>query len=330
MADTRGTPPLHPRLDELLRLDRDARLKLIQEISAKGFEPGCWIRLEDADLMHGAIAVRDMVWALERIEKLPAGALLGVEEFEGEHPWNPPADGESAWIIISQTCDLVRDVRDEPLIQVALLRCAGDTEDLPSWSRNSARWIPLDPTGKRSRYYVDLRVQAFVPKQLLAGQEVKQAIPADRFGKQRPRTRFPLRVGQRHSRIGVPTPIVERIVDPLAGVLKRNKSLRVKLDGAFSEWLLLPAEAEHDPLILLGITPHDPGDLAFRDAEDLFFGQLWNVFPPDLRERLDESRSQVIALDDLTVPVWTAAWRLDLDFLTYGSKGDADSPEPHA
>jgi hypothetical protein len=93
--------------------------------------------------------------------------------------WPDPNDGADAWIIISQSCDLVRDVRDEPLVQLALLRHADPGGDLASWSRNSARWIPLDPKGSKSRYYVDLRVQAFVPKHVIAGLDVRHAVPAD-------------------------------------------------------------------------------------------------------------------------------------------------------
>ena len=40
--------------------------------------------------------------------------------------------------------------------------------------------------------------------------------------------------------------------------------------------------------------------------------------------------SQVVALSELLVTTWTTCWKLDLDFLTYGAKGPADSPEPQA
>jgi hypothetical protein len=103
--------------------------------------------------------------------------------------------------VISQSCDLIRDVAVEPFVQLALLRDADEGLDLASLWRNSARLIPLDPTGKRSRYYVDLRAQAFLPKHLLAGIEVRQAIPTESdFEKRRPRTRFTLRVGHNGGR----------------------------------------------------------------------------------------------------------------------------------
>jgi hypothetical protein len=240
--------------------------------------------------------------------------------------WDPPDDGADAWIIISQSCDLVRDVRDEPFVQLALLRRAEDVDDLASWSRNSARWLPLDPTGKQSRYYVDLRVQGFVAKQAIAALQVRQAIPADELGKQRPRTRFALRVGQRHSRMGIPSRIVEQIVDPLVAAVSRDKTLRTKLDASFSEWLLRPG----DPPALIAVTKAAPGSDAFQAAEDLFFEEFWLSLPDELGARLDEDGSHVVALDDLRVPIWMSTWKIDLDFLTYGAKGPGDSPQPQA
>lgn len=324
MAEGDAAAPQHVRLTELLALDQGARVALAAEISARGFEPGCWLRVDDTDLVHPADAREFVVGALMGMERLPPGALAGVEEFDGEHAWDPPIDGEPAWVIISQTCDLVRDVRDEPLVQLALLREAAPGDDLASWSRNSARWIPLDPKGKRSRYYVDLRVQAFVAKQVLSRQDVRQAVPSDdETGKARARRRFARRVGQRHSRAGIPTRIVESIVDPLVRFINGEKALRQRLDDAFSEWLLEIAE----PPALTVITPAEPFSDEYRAAEDLF-EEFLRALPEGLAAELDQDRSLVIALSDLRFTIWASCWNLDLDFLTYGARGPQDSPEP--
>jgi hypothetical protein len=326
MADDDALAPQHPRLTELLALDRDARVALAAGISAKGFEPGCWVRVEDRDIVNSSDAREFVVGALRGMERLPPGALLGLEEFEGEHEWDPPADGELAWVIISQSCDLVRDVRDEPLVQLALLREAAADDDLASWSRNSARWIPLDPKGRRSRYYVDLRVQAFAAKQVLLDQDVRHAVPSDdETGKQRARRRFARRVGQRHSRAGIPTRIVERVVDPLVRFIDGEKAMRQRLDEAFSEWLLEIAE----PPALAVIAPTDPFSEEYRAAEDLF-EEFLRSLPEGLAAAIDQERSQVVALGDLLFTTWASCWNLDLDFLTYGARGPKDSPEPPA
>jgi hypothetical protein len=324
MADTDDPSRAHPRLDELLGLGQDARVSLVKTISAMGFEPGCWVCVHDGELISSVQARELMGAAIKRIEKLPRDTLAGIKEFEGEHSWDPPIDGEPAWVILSQSCDLVRDVRDEPLVQLALLRRADDVEDLVSWSRNSARWIPLDPTGKQSRYYVDLRAQAFVAKQIIADLDVRQAIPPDSFGKQRPRTRFAHRVGQRHSRMGIPTRTVIAAVDPLVEAVNADRAMRARLDETFSEWLLVPG----DPPALVAVADAGPGSPEFQAAEDLFFEQFWRSLPDELAASLDENASQVVALDDLRVPMWMSAWKIDLDFLTYGAKGRSDSPEP--
>ena len=314
------------RFNELLALGQDARCQLVKEISAKGFEPGCWLRVNDGDLRHSAVEARDALAALGGFDALECD-LSELLEFDGEHPWDPPADGQDAWIVISQSCDLIRDVADEPFVQLALLREAGDGLDLASLWRNSARLIPVDPTGKSSRYYVDLRSQALLAKHLLAGVDARQAIPTDAdFEKRRPRTRFALRVGQRYSRMGIPTSIVETIVRPIEQAANSSRSLRTRLDEAFSEWLLVPGEQ----CSLIAVTPHPTNSEAFRQAEDLFFTEFGPKVDQQARERLNGDQSQVISLDDLLLTVWMSAWKLDLDFLTYGAKGAADSPEPHA
>lgn len=327
MANSGEEPGLSLRLTELLGLDQDARFALIADVSKRGFEPGCWLRVDDVDLVADVTQVRDLMGQLAVMDPVER-TLDGEEEFDGEHPWDPPADGEDAWTIISQSCDLVRDIRDEPLVQLAQLRCADGGADLASWSRNSNRLLPLDPTGKDSSYYVDLRVQAFLPKQLLPGLDVRQAVPADAdFAKQRPRTRFCRRVGERYSRMGIPTPIVEAVSRPIRQAAAKKAGLRKKLDEAFSEWLLMP-EPEGGAMALFAITPRGSDTEEFFDAEDLFSNEFLSALPDEVLEHLDIEACTVVALDDLRVPQWMAGWKLDLDFLTYGSKGDADSPEP--
>ena len=38
----------------------------------------------------------------------------------------------------------------------------------------------------------------------------------------------------------------------------------------------------------------------------------------------------VISLDSLLLETWLDGWKLDFDFMTFGSKGDPDSPLPLA
>jgi hypothetical protein len=79
MADAGAPNAPHPRLTELAALDQGARVALVHEISAKGFEPGCWIRVDDGELIDAAIARQLMVETLGAVEKLPPGALAGLD-----------------------------------------------------------------------------------------------------------------------------------------------------------------------------------------------------------------------------------------------------------
>jgi hypothetical protein len=191
MAEGGEEPASSPRLAELGALDETGRRELVAEIARRGYEPGCWITPADSDLIHAAPEARELLAAVEGMGRIDHAE---GEEFSGEHPWDPPAVGEGGWVVISQVCDIARDVDEEPFVQLAALRELEDPGRVASLARNSGRMIPIDPTAKGSLHVVDLRSQAFLPKHLLLGHPVRQAIATDaEFGKRRTRTRFALR-----------------------------------------------------------------------------------------------------------------------------------------
>lgn len=322
MAEGSEEASASPRLAELLALDEPQRRELVAEIARLGYEPGCWISPADADLVHAAPEARELLSAAEMME--PVEHAEG-EEFVGEHPWDPPGAGERGWVIISQVCDIARDVDDEPFVQLAALRELEDSARIASLARNSGRMIPLDPTGKGSLHVVDLRSQAFLPKHLLPAYPVRQAIAPDaEFGKRRTRTRFALRVGARYARNGIPTVLAHDLLEPLRRALEADKPLRSTLDARAAELLL---HSHFDPRRLLLVAGEAVEEESFRDLEDLFVGFLERL-PAELAVLLDLEGSAVVALEDLRAVVWLDSWKVDLDHVTYGSKGEATSPEP--
>lgn len=325
MTDAGDAEVTGARLAELVVLDPDQRVALASAISTGGYEPGCWIQCEDSDLLHTAIDVREVLRDASQLDLIES-ALDGIEEFAGEHAWDPPAPGETGWVVISQSCDLIRDVAVEPFVQLAHLYEVGEGVDLPSLSRKSGRLIPLDPTGGASRHVVDLRSQAFLPKHLLPDHPVRQAVPTDaQFDKRRTRSRFALRVGQRYSRAGIPTDLVLSLVQPLEHEMAKSASMRKLFDATFSELLLWPRE---DPKRLLFVTPHPSESEDFRQAEDLFLGDFLESLSPSLAAQLDVAGCRVVSLDALLLETWLDGWKLDFDFMTFGSKGDPGSPLP--
>ena len=316
----------HPSLDELARYTVQQRIDLMRAMSAKGFEPGCWIEVDDNQLIDSRSARDFIAGHAAAFERLRSSSWAGIDEFDGEHPSRPPPqDGRDRWVIISQSCELARDIREEPLVQLALLREAESADDLPNWARNSNRWIPLDRTGTASRHYVDLRVQAFAAKHVVAEAAVQQGVPLDNDNKQRPRTRFALRVGQRFSRNGIPTALIESTVDPLAHRLSADRQTHLEADATFHEWLL---ERDH-PDRLIAVAKADPASPELERAED-FFEAFLTALPADLQATLDLDASRVVALEDLQLVLWLDCYKLDLDQLTFGSKGERDSPLPLA
>jgi hypothetical protein len=328
MAGPGEEPPLHPRLIELSGLDPGAHRALIERITEAGYQPGCWLDPPAEDLLAGPL---DPLLGLEQTAELTPEELSEPKEFDGTHSWDPPQGGEAGWVIISQVCDLVRDLATEPLVQLALLREAEEDVDLASVWRRSSRLIPLDPTGKSSRHYIDLRCQAFLPKHLLPDYPPRQAIPTDaEFAKRRPRRRFALRVGNRYSRAGIPTAIVLEIIVPLEAAINKNKRLRKLFDSNVAECLLRPSTVEGGPLALVLLTQHATTSAEFRELEDAFLAEFLEDLVPELTARLDLDACRVEALEEVLLLEWLTAYHLDFDFLTFGSKGDPDSPSPPA
>lgn len=313
---------------QLLGLTAQDRAHLVADIGRRGFQPGCWLEVDPADLIVSAIDLLDVSERASLLDRL-APAVPPVEEFDGVHPWDPPAPGTKAWVVLTQTCDLVRDVRDEPLVQVVPIRFADSRADLANWWRNSSRFIPLDPTGTSSLGYVDLRVQAFLGKHHLLNHEVRHALPTDDdFAKQRPRIRFTLRVGQRFSRAGMPTNLVKALVEPLAETVGSG-ALAKGADRMFSEWLLSPTDVPRT-FALLAVVTAAAGTPAFLAAEDLLYEQILPALPDAAMALLDEEGSRVVALEELRLVDWLAAFKLNFDHLTFGRKGDPASPEPQS
>jgi hypothetical protein len=50
--------------------------------------------------------------------------------------------------------------------------------------------------------------------------------------------------------------------------------------------------------------------------------------PEEVAALLDIDGCKVVALEDLGAVDWLDSWKLDLDHVTYGSKGEPDSPAP--
>src|SRR4051794_18517624 len=68
-------------VETLMALTSEERIALVAEISAEGWEPGCWIEVDDDDLITTA-AARDLI--TKQVEQLDPVLIPDLREFEGE------------------------------------------------------------------------------------------------------------------------------------------------------------------------------------------------------------------------------------------------------
>jgi hypothetical protein len=194
--------------------------------------------------------------------------------------------------VLTQRCDLIRDYRVEPLVELAGAEPVTDRRILDQARSNSPRFVFLAerPDGA---WVVDLRRRAWLPKYLLAGQDAVQPLPNVRA-----RKRFRLRIGQRYWRDPVPDDIVSDVQRPLHDALDRSRA-RVRLGGLFSEWLGIRGG---DKVLVLAIL----GEGKDRREAEAAFDELLAKLKPDVRERL-APESAVVDVDDIAWGLWLDA-----------------------
>jgi len=270
---------LRPSQHQLAVLDDERLERLLEEASSR---PSCRPSIDDPF----------------------AGQELPVAAIDGDEP---------GWVVLTQRCDLIRDYRVEPLVELARAQPVTDQRILDQARSNSPRYVFLAerPTGA---WVVDLRRRAWLPKHALPLQDSVQPLPDARS-----RKRFRLRIGQRYWRDPVPDDIVRDVQRPLHAALDRSRG-RVRLGGYFSEWLGL---RDGERVLVLAILGPDK-DL--REAEAAF-DELLNKLKPVVRERLSPE-SAVVRVDEIAFGLWLDAFKFDFDDISYGSRATEENASP--
>lgn len=241
---------LRPRQDQIAVIGDEALGRLLDDVSGR---PACGLGVADPF----------------------AGQDLPVIAIQGDEP---------GWVVLMQRCDLIRDYRLEPLVELARAGPVTDRPMLDQARSNSPGYVFLAarPDGA---WIVDLRRRAWLPKHLLPSQNDAQSLPDARA-----RKRFRLRIGQRYWRDPVPDDIVRDIQRPLHDALDRSR-LRVRLGGHFSEWLAI---RDGDKVLVLAIL----GNGKDRREAETAFEELLTMLKPEVRERL-APESAVVDVDDI-------------------------------
>jgi hypothetical protein len=236
------------------------------------------------------------------------------DPYPDKDPPSAAIDGdEPGWVVLMQRCDLIRDYRVEPLVELARAEPVTDRRILDQARSNSPRYVFLAerPDGA---WVVDLRRRAWLPKHLLPGHDSCQPLPDARA-----RKRFRLRIGQRYWRDPVPDDVVRDVQRPLHDALDRSRT-RVRLGGYFSEWLGI---RDGGKVLVLAIL----GEAKDRREGEAAFEELLAMLKPEVRERL-APESAVVEVDDIAWGLWLDAFKFDFDDISYGRRADEDNATP--
>jgi hypothetical protein len=248
----------------------------------------------------------------------PAGDV--TDPFEDDPaPQFIPDDEQAGLLVLSQRCDIIKPLCLEPLVEVALAHRSADDELLAATRRGgSASYLHLSDVGEEEGWLVDLRTRGHLPKHWLGNRK-----PAQLLAPGRQRRRFAMRLGDRSSRVPVPTVIVDEFQNKLRGWLYSNAARRQQCSH-FGDLLLLPAEDGGWAVIALLGEGKDV-DRAVADFDILLEKIVERVDPFPVSTEY----SGVLRPEELAFADYLAAYRLDFKNVTYGTKSaGTDQAEP--
>jgi hypothetical protein len=298
-----------------------------------GWEPGCWLR-PSPELLISATQPEMMAFLAE-LSKRQGFQRQSVDDPFPSGRDHEPVDGEEpCYIVLSQRCDVVGLLKNEPLIELASATFCADLNRIKTAWKNSPREFPLDP-GATQTHMVDLRYRYFISKLDLAELEPRQALPQDTPQLQ-VRTRFGLRTAQPYTRAAVPDRLVAAVVSPLAKLVIADADA----NRLFTEWALFHGgspEAKPGVHAIYRCAVDDnlsDAEQAARDdatqqaAEDAF-EKLIEALPELAKAELDlddDRRTRCIDEREHTIAAWRLSWKLEWDAVSFGGDPEAAIP----
>jgi hypothetical protein len=343
------------RLDQLTEPQEQA---IIDAIAAAGWDAGCWFRVDDDRLVRASGATVDSF--VDHLRDRRRVRSLVDDPFPDGLDHSPIEGDEPCWIVISQQCDLLASMTEEPFVELARAYRYDDKGKAGNWWVNSSRLFPLDPKDKS--WVIDLRHRGSMPKdQLRELGPALQALPRDDVQAGfKPRRRFLRRVGHRYSRAAIPNQLVDDLANPLYNdVLKKYAKL---VDLLFHDWVLhrpvggskpwLVALAREKADLLdraevaklfdesgLKIAPYlreevlgldgyaGPleTDMSADEVASDIFDALLHELPPAALQLIDAHRSEALGADSFSIVEFEDCWKLDFDALSHSKQSDETS-----
>lgn len=298
----------HPIDDEFAA---SAAEELNAHILREGFEQGCVVPLEarryivpsdeDVQLLRSQWSKLDGD-AVSRIRELERGVVPGLTQCD-------IATLSEGFVILTQQCDLAREPKQEPTLEVARISTQPTKESAQLRSLRSWRQVVVAEHDGHA-LVADSRQRLLLDKRCLRAFPALQALPDSG----RDRRRFAWWAGARYFRRPVPTELYEAIEKPLREAIRDD----VVVHDLADSFLMFLIDAETDRPRLVGIFEDEASRETMEEAMDGIFA---SVSFKSLSE--DDYDAQAIGQVPVALFLGPTAYVLDLE----GFSGE-DSPLP--
>lgn len=285
---------------------------LVAHIMSNGFEQGCALPLDakafavgDDEAEHLSSAwtklsapARDRCLDLERqVEPgLPQGDLTGVE---------------SGFVILTQQCDLVREPKQEPTVEVA--RVSAHAVKGTSTLRSLRSWRQLVIAEQHGQALIaDSRRRLLLDKRCLHQYPPLQALPDDG----RERRRFAWWAGARYFRRPVPTKLYEEVERPLRDAIEDDAVFAI----ADRFLMFMVDHLDPDRPRLIGLFEEEEGREDMEAAMNELFKKVAFV-----GLSADDCEAQSIGQTSIAFFLGSRSYALDLE--GFSGKDSADPPQ---
>lgn len=305
-------------------VDSSDELALLSRILTKGIDQGCLLRISDDDSL--AFRPHQIATLLEDLSSRPAvdhAETATSDPFEKEcAPQSLPETDEPGVVVLTQRCDLVKPIADEPLVEVAVGFHTTDNTLISVAKRGSVQHLHLTDT-ETGAWLVDLRTKGYIPKPLIGDLEHWQLLPDLRA-----RRRFATRLGARSSRDALPARLVAGFQAHLRGWLDDSQKRR-NLCEHFSDFLIHESK-KPDEWVLLGLVGST--EKGAIEQADSAFEELLDIIRKRLAKRGSTLKlaeeSSAVSPKDMSVHTYFNAYKLDFNNISYGMESAENQADP--
>src|SRR3954449_509109 len=136
-------------------VDGEREAEILNELIVNGWEAGCWLRPPEDRIILASQPEIDRVFAHLRGRKSFARTPV-TDPYPNGRPREPIDGEEPCFVVVSQRCDIVGLLKNEPLVELAPASICTDAGRISQAWKNSPREFPVDPRANPT-HLIDIR-----------------------------------------------------------------------------------------------------------------------------------------------------------------------------